>query len=83
MRKRHCPVLVETDQGRWPSGVYAPGIARLGLRQSLKQNVLKSGASVCGLNALAPGVFHHRGKSYGHAPSLDEAMVAFRAEAGR
>jgi hypothetical protein len=24
MRKRHCPVLVETYQGRSPSGVYAP-----------------------------------------------------------
>jgi hypothetical protein len=38
MRKRHCPVLVETYQGRSPSGVYAPSKARpvevaLALRQ--------------------------------------------------
>ena len=38
MRKRHCPVLVETYQGRSPSGVYAPPKARpvevaLALRQ--------------------------------------------------
>jgi hypothetical protein len=28
MRKRHCPVLVETYQGRSPSGVYASPTAR-------------------------------------------------------
>jgi hypothetical protein len=27
MRKRSCPVLVETYQGRFPSGVYAPTTA--------------------------------------------------------
>jgi hypothetical protein len=27
MRKRSCPVLVETYQGRSPSGVYAPPTA--------------------------------------------------------
>ena len=27
MRKRRCPVLVETYQGRLPSGVYAPPTA--------------------------------------------------------
>jgi hypothetical protein len=38
MRKRDCPVLVETYQGRFPSGVYAPPKAQpvevaLALRQ--------------------------------------------------
>lgn len=27
MRKRHCPVLVETYQGRTSSGIYAPQTA--------------------------------------------------------